>query len=138
MNRKKSREVAMKLVFEMSINKENSDYIIGMFKENNEENLKTFDMEYIEKAVKGVYDNIEFIDKKIEDHLKSWKIDRISKIDLAILRLCTYEIFFENDIPNSVSINEGIELAKVYSQDSKGAFINGVLGSIEREIDSKE
>lgn len=45
---------------------------------------------------------------------------------------------FEGDIPNSVSINEGIELAKVYSQDSKGAFINGVLGSIEREIDSKE
>lgn len=138
MNRKKSREVAMKLVFEMSINKENSEYIIGMFKENNEENLKTFDMEYIERVVKGVYDNIEFIDKKIEDHLKSWKIDRISKIDLAILRLCIYEIFFEGDIPNSVSINEGIELAKVYSQDSKGAFINGVLGSIEREIDSKE
>lgn len=93
MNRKKSREVAMKLVFEMSINKENSEYIIGMFKENNEENLKTFDMEYIERVVKGVYDNIEFIDKKIEDHLKSWKIDRISKIDLAILRLCIYEIF---------------------------------------------
>lgn len=61
---------------------------------------------------------------------KNWKIERLSKVDLSILRLCTYELKFEEDIPNRVSVNEAIELAKKYSGEKSATFINGVLGKM--------
>lgn len=68
--------------------------------------------------------------KKIKGNLKNWKIERLSKVDLSILRLCTYELKFEEDIPNRVSVNEAIELAKKYSGEKSATFINGVLGKM--------
>ncbi len=62
--------------------------------------------------------------------MKNWKIERLSKVDLSILRLCTYELNFEEDIPSKVSINEAIELAKKYSGEKSATFINGVLGKM--------
>ncbi|SKA76786.1 NusB antitermination factor [Clostridium sp. USBA 49] len=127
MNRRKSREIAMKLIFEMSINKENYKTLIANFKENTDLDLNDVDMEYITTIVSGVEKNIKDIDSKIEKYLINWKISRLSKIDLAILRMCTYEIFYEEKIPNKVSVNEGIELAKKYSEEKSFQFINGIL-----------
>ena len=130
MNRRKSREVAMKLLFEMSINKEEYKEIIENFKEHTDTDLKDIDMVYISRVLDGIGKNKEIIDNKIETYLINWKLDRISKIDLAILRISTYEILFEEDIPDVVSVNEGIELAKKYSDEKSSTFINGVLGNM--------
>lgn len=127
MNRRKSREIAMKLLFETTINKEKYQDILDNFLENTDVDLQNVDMEYIKRALLGIEQNIEVIDKKIEDNLINWKVTRLSKIDLAILRLCTYEILFEGDIPERVSINEAIELSKKYSDQKSSNFINGVL-----------
>lgn len=130
MNRRKSREIAMKLLFEMSINKEDYKEILENFKEHTDINLEDVDMEYISRVIKGVQENVKTIDDKIEQNLINWKLYRLSKIDLAILRICTYEITYESDIPGRVSINEGIELAKKYSDEKSFQFINGVLGNM--------
>ena len=80
---------------------------------------------------------MEIIDKKIAENLKGWTLERLSKIDLAILRLACYEIIFLEDIPKNVSINEGIELAKKYSDDESRKFINGLLDSISQDINKE-
>jgi transcription antitermination protein NusB len=133
MNRRKSREIAMTLLFEMSINKEDYNEIICNFKEHTEMDLTDADMDYVARTLKGVQENVKVIDSTIEQHLINWKLYRLSKIDLAILRTSTYEILFETDIPNRVAVNEGIELAKKYSEEKSFQFINGVLGSMIKE-----
>ncbi|MFU0823808.1 transcription antitermination factor NusB [Clostridium sp.] len=133
MNRRKTREIAMKLLFEMSINKESYEEILNNFKENTEMDLHDVDFSYVESIIKGINENLELIDRKIESNLKNWKLNRLSKIDLSILRISTYEIVFNEDIPNKVAVNEGIELAKKYSTDNSPSFINGVLGSMVQE-----
>ena len=130
MNRRKSREIAMKLLFEMSINKENYEDIIENFKEHTDVDLQEIDMSYITKVLAGIHENGKEIDKNIEKHLIKWKLNRLSKMNLAILRISTYEILFEDDIPDKVSVNEGIELAKKYGEDSSPAFINGILAKM--------
>lgn len=156
MNRRKSRELAMKLLFQMTINKEDFKDVIANLKENIEvENieiiseetgmpvkreltpedidLKDVDMEYVIRVLKGVQENKESIDIEIEKYLKNWKLNRLSKIDITILRVCTYEFLYENEIPQNVSINEAVELAKKYSADKSASFINGVLGSMMKD-----
>lgn len=156
MNRRKSRELVMKLLFQMTINKEDFKDVISNLKENIEVDnieiiseetgmpvkkeltsedmdLKDVDMEYVIRVLKGVQENKEALDIEIEKYLKNWKLNRLSKIDITILRVCTYEFLYENEIPNNVSINEAVELAKRYSADKSAAFINGVLGSMIKD-----
>lgn len=135
MNRRKSREIAMKLLFEISFNKNNCEEAIENFKEEND--CKDIDFEYVTRIINGVIDNKEAIDKKIEESSNKWKIDRISKTNLSILRLATYEILYENDIPTKVSANEAVELAKSYSEEKSWSFVNGVLGSLINNIENK-
>jgi len=130
MNRRKSRETAMKLLFEMSINKEKYEDIIENFIENTDVDLKDIDMSYITKVLAGIHVNGKEIDENIEKHLIKWKLARLSKMNLAILRISTYEILFEEEIPGKVSVNEGIELAKKYGEDSSPAFVNGILAKM--------
>lgn len=138
MNRRKSRELAMKLLFQMTVNKEDYKEVIKNLQENIEQDvrdeedidLKDIDMEYITRVLKGVEENREIIDGEIEKHLLKWKLNRLSKIDLTIMRVCTYEMLFEVDIPNSASLNEALELAKKYSDEKSVSFINGVLDKI--------
>ncbi|WP_315114608.1 transcription antitermination factor NusB [uncultured Clostridium sp.] len=152
MNRKKTRELAMKLLFEMIIKKETYLEVIQDLKDANQKeerdidlfgekeevdpedwDLEDIDIKYLTKVLKGIEENKEELDKKIEANLKNWKISRLAKVDLAILRLSTYEILFEEDIPIKVSINEGVELAKKYGEDKSSAFINAVLDNIAKE-----
>ena len=130
MNRRKSREIAMKLLFQMSINKENYVDVIENFKEHTDVDLQDIDMSYITKVLAGIHENGKEIDKNIEKHLIKWKLNRLSKMNLAILRVSTYEILFEEEIPDKVSVNEGIELAKKYGEESSPAFINGILAKM--------
>jgi transcription antitermination factor NusB len=131
MSRKASREVAMKLLYQLDIQKEDrDDQISNVIEENG---LEAGDKKYVLDIVEGTNKNKESIDAAIEASSSSWALSRISKVDLAILRLAVYEINFREDIPVSVSINEAVELAKKYSGDDSGSFVNGVLGKIAPE-----
>lgn len=127
MSRRSSREAAMKLLFEISYNMEQLDDILNNFFEENYPDQK--DRDYINDMVRGSVANIGEIDGYIEKYSKGWKISRIARVDLAILRLGIYELK-HSDTPVNVVINEAIELAKKYSTDKSGAFINGILASI--------
>lgn len=130
MGRRASREVAMKLLYQMEIQKEDREEQKRLFFEEN--NAAGIDKNYIDNVIDGVYTNIGFIDNLIESHSMGWKIGRISKLDLSILRLSIYEICFRDDIPYNVSINEAVELAKKYSSNEAGSFINGILSKIPK------
>lgn len=130
MGRRASREIAMKLLYQLEIQKEDREEQIQMVLEENE--LSDADKEYLLDVVNGVHEKTTYIDKIVEKYSKGWKINRISKIDLTILRLGVYEISFREDIPFSVSINEAVELAKKYSTEEAGSFINGILGMVTR------
>lgn len=132
MSRKRSREVAMELLFENSIKKEKPEEIIENFLENTEYDIENLDMTYIRDILSGIESNISQIDETIEKYLVKWKLSRISKVNLSILRLATYEILFDDKIPFKVSINEALELTRRYSDESSVAFVNGVLDKISK------
>ena len=89
---------------------------------------------YIDNVVFGIENNKEEILKNIEQNLKEeWKLNRISKMDLAILKLAIYEIKY-NDIPYKVAINEAVELAKKYGEDKSKNFVNGILASVVKDM----
>lgn len=136
MNRSLSRELVFKFLYELEIQKENLEEQVTLFIENNEiTDEKT--IEYIKEIVNGVEKNKEEIVNLISKNLKKdWSIERISKVNLAILKLAIYEINYM-ELPYKVGINEAVELAKKYGDDSAKQFINGVLASIVKE-DSKE
>ncbi|WP_346884649.1 transcription antitermination factor NusB [Clostridium sp. UBA4395] len=130
MNRRKSREIATRLIFEMSINKESYVDIIENFRENTEEKIEDIDFEYVIRVLRGVSENEAQINETITKYLVKWKLERLPKMNLAILKMATYEILFDEDIPNKVTINEAIELAKRYGDDNAPSFINGVLNNL--------
>ena len=99
-------------------------------KSDYEMDLKTIDVEYIKNVVKVVTDNLGTIDDKILSSLVNWKLDRISKVNLTILRLAVGEMLFIEDVPGGAAINEAIDLAKLYCDDKSPKFINGILGSV--------
>ena len=130
MNRSAIREQAFKLIYSLEIQKtEEIEEKIELFIENN--NLKDPNAQkYIKDVVFGIEKNSEEIKDLIIKNLKAnWKIERISKIDLAILKLAIYEIKY-TETPFKVVINEAVELAKKYGEDTSKNFINGILASI--------
>ena len=134
MNRSAMRENAFKLVYSLEIQQEeNLEEQIDLFFESNgiddEETKK-----YINDAIFGIEKNNEKILKEIEQNLKEdWKLSRISKMDLSILKLAIYEIKYK-EIPYKVAINEAVELAKKYGEDKSKNFVNGVLASVVKEM----
>ena len=130
-SRYKMREQAFILCFEMLF----SDCDVDELADNAGEARDEFLSDYALECANGVKAHAEEIDAKISSNLKQgWKISRISRVSLAILRLAIYEMLFLNDIPVSVSINEAVELSKKYSVEDDTAFINGVLGSVARSL----
>ena len=81
----------------------------------------------------GVYEHLKEIDELIEKHATNWSFNRIAKVDLSILRLAIYELKYK-DVPEKVAVNEAVEIAKVYSTEKSPKFVNGILGSVIKEI----
>ena len=133
MNRKAIREHAFKLIYSLEIQKqEDKQEAIELYMESNEltdEKAKA----YIEEAIFGIEKNKKEIVQLIETNLKSdWRIERISKVNLAILKLAIYELKY-TEVPFKVVINEAVELAKKYGEDASKNFVNGVLASVIKE-----
>lgn len=133
LSRYKLREQIFLLCFEKLFNDDSFEDII-------ENTIDSRDLQLDQKAIetaKRIIENSEQIDSYISDNLKKgWRISRLSRVSLSVMRLAVYEMLFEEKIPVSVSINEAVELAKKYSDDA--SFINGVLGAIARKLPQKE
>ena len=128
MNRKRSREIAMELLFSMTLSKNSLEETIETFVEDYEMKMNTIDLEYIKNILKIVEENKEEIDLKIEGALTNWKLDRISKVNASILRVAMAEILFlGEEVPGKVAINEALELTRKYSDEKSISFVNGVL-----------
>lgn len=136
MNRSTMRENAFKLIYSLEIQKsEKVDEQTELYFESN--NIKQDETQkYIKDVILGIKKNEEQILEDIEKNLKDdWKINRISKMDLSILKLAIYEIKYK-EIPYKVAINEAVELAKKYGEDKSKNFVNGVLASIVKDMNT--
>lgn len=135
MNRSKIRELAFELLYSLEIQKVEKESIeeqIKIFLETNEITDKKAE-EYFTDVVYGIQTNSEKIQETISSNLASnWKIERISKISLVLLKLSTYELIYKK-IPYKVVINEVVGLAKLYGDENAPSFINGVLGNIVKQ-----
>ena len=134
MSRKKARDNAFKCIYELEFIKDKSldDILSNCYEENNNSEEEK---QYIQMIVNGVKENIKKIDGIILSKLKNWSLDRIAKIDLAILRLAIYEVLYVDSIPDKVSANEAVELAKTYGNNDSKSFVNGVIAKV---IEDKE
>ena len=109
-------------------------------KEQIAEDMDSFseELDKAEEEVRGKLDEIltllPEIDNRISENMTGWTISRIGKVELAIMRLSVYEMLYDDEVPNSVSINEAVELAKKYGLDDAGAFVNGILGKVEKSL----
>ena len=131
MNRKLSRDKTMELLFGMTLSKDTTEEAIEGFVENYEGDIKEIDLTYVKQALIGIENNKEAIDKIITENLHNWKLDRVPKVNLSILRLATYELLYDEQVPRAVVINEALEITRRYSDEKSVSFINGVLDKID-------
>ncbi|MEZ0344104.1 MAG: transcription antitermination factor NusB [Caldimicrobium sp.] len=138
MIRRKGREIALQVLYQIDITGSDPETALKAYKEHlNLEDEKAFS--FGEELVRGVFINLDFIDNLIQRYTPSWPLERLNLTDKNILRLAIYEFFFRPDIPPIVSINEAVELAKIYGTDESPSFVNGVLDSIyKHELLKKE
>ena len=135
MNRSAAREETFKLLYSLEIQKENLKEQMDIYLENAEISDENT-MNYMRDIVEGINKNISIIEEKISENLKKdWKIERISKINLVLLKLAIYEILY-TETPFKVVINEVVELAKKYGDDTSPNFVNGILASIVKESEN--
>lgn len=128
MSRVLAREYAMNCLYQLEMKQEFELGAVEYYMTNVCTEEK--ELNYVKSVVENFLETKESIDLIISQHLKGWKIDRIAKVDLAIIRLAIVEIQSIEDIPMSVSINEAINLGKKFNDEESGQFINGVLGKI--------
>ncbi|MEA2088359.1 MAG: transcription antitermination factor NusB [Patescibacteria group bacterium] len=149
-NRHLGRTVAMQTLYQIDFrNAFHSDYnrlkddaVIKNVKEEADKNIKGFapginEKDFITNIIDGVIENLVKIDKTITKYAPEWPINQITNIDRNILRIGVYELCYDKNIPAKVAINEAIELAKTFGGTSSGKFVNGVLGSIYKDIEKK-
>lgn len=130
MTRKIAREEAFILIFEKAFNDSELTDILELAAEMRD--LEPDD--YIKNVFFGVFQNLEEIDAVISENAVGWKIERISKTALSVLRLSIYEIKFIEDIPNAVSVNEAVELCKKYATKEDASFVNGILSTVLKKL----
>ena len=129
--RRKSRELALQILYGMEMSKGDLSQVLSDFWENHPcpEEVRDF----ATKLVTGTYENLSTIDGLLERHTDNWEVSRLAAIDRNVLRFATYELLFLNDIPPKVTINEAVEIAKTYSTADSGKFVNGILDGIKDE-----
>lgn len=126
MTRKQAREEAFILIFEKEFNDSSVEELLELASEVRE--LTPDD--YIKAVFCGVFEKLSEIDGVISNTAVGWKIERISKTALSVLRLAIYEIKYMDSIPESVSINEAVELCKKYATKEDASFVNGILSTV--------
>lgn len=139
MQRSAMRELAFQLVYGLEMQKEESQEQVDIFVENNKITDEKV-IEYLRDIQKGLTQNSKEINTLIENNLKeNWSLNRVSKINLSLIKIAIYEMLHK-ELPYKVAINEVVELAKKYSDESAPVFINGILASVvkDKNLDKKE
>lgn len=135
MTRREARETAFALLFEWSFKSDETlEDIIGNAAVGRQLEVDDFARSLSSRAV----DNVESLDSLIKEYSDKWKINRISKVSLAVLRLAFCELSLFPDIPAGATINEAVELVKTYATDEEAAYVNGILGTYERRRNAAE
>lgn len=134
MKRREARQQAFVLVFEQSFTHDGMEQII----DTAEAVMGKPVDEFAVRLALGTEEKLPVIDEKIGGNSRGWKLERLSKVSLAVLRLAIYELLFEKEIPVGVTINEAIELAKRYGGEDDAPFVNGVLGTVAKECGPKQ
>ena len=128
MDRTEARAAAMKLIYEWQMGGDGGEETrMGL--------LEIRPNDFMDALVAGVQEHVSELDALIEQYAANWRIDRIEKVTLAILRLAIYELKYE-DLPGGVAINEALELARTYASPQSVAFVNGILGSVQRALNA--
>ncbi|MBQ3225423.1 MAG: transcription antitermination factor NusB [Clostridia bacterium] len=128
MTRKEARDNGFKIVFEYEFQKTSAKELLDLFYTlNPEESAQT---DYLNRLVETTLGNLDEIDGFISKYAKDWSISRISKVSLASLRIGLCEMLYDEEIADSIAINEAVELAKIYEGEKAGAFVNGILSSV--------
>jgi transcription antitermination protein NusB len=128
--RREARELAMKILYQVEVGHRPLEEVMETTTEA--VRIPEEEREYVEDVVRGVLDHRDELDQVIGDLATGWKLERIAQVDRNILRVALYEIQRRSDIPESVSVNEAVEMAKKYSTSASGRFVNGILGSYLR------
>lgn len=131
MTRKLARDLTFKLIYQADIQKEPFDVVFDIAAD--EINIDDKSREYIDYTLNGVNEHSEEINNIIVQKSEGWKINRISKISLACLKLGIFEVLFNSDVPNTVAINEAVGLAKLYEGEESAKFVNGILSVVLKE-----
>ena len=129
--RRKSRELALQALYQGEMAGQGDILEFDEFCVHFQVDKKS--IPYAEKLLAGVQEKGEVINKLISRHAQNWRLERMSVIDRNILRIAVYELYYQDDVPASVAINEAVEIAKRYSTDDSGPFINGILDAMARE-----
>jgi N utilization substance protein B len=137
MSRKTAREHAFRVLFSAQFQQESAQVLIERYLQGQETTLDEKDKNFVYRELEGALREQKHIYARIEEALKEWKLSRLYRVDRAILQIAVYEMLYEEDIPESVSINEAVELAKKYSTEAAPAFINGVLGTIAKTLEEE-
>lgn len=134
MSRRELREQLFKLLFRVEFNsKEEMADQCDMFFDDIDIEYSEEDEEYIRTKFDAINSKLTQIDELIDKETKGWTTERMSKVDLTIIRLGVYEVVFDEDVPSSVAINEAVELAKRFGQDKSNGFVNAVLAKFVTE-----
>ncbi len=134
MTRREAREAVFSLLFETEFRK---DETVEEIYYSSVENREIEADEFIKRAYFTISEKIEEIDAKIGEHANGWKTQRLTNVSRSVLRLCVYEMLYEDTIPYNVSINEAVEIAKKYDEEKARPFINGVLDSVKKDLEAK-
>ena len=127
MSRRELREQLFKLLFRVEFNAEEEMPQQEEFFLEEEEIVRENDRKQLDMKFHNILEMLTDIDRELNEKVSGWDTSRMGKVDLTILRLAVYEIEYDEDIPTGVAINEAVELAKKFGQDSSASFVNGVL-----------
>jgi N utilization substance protein B len=133
MKRRYGRELALQALFKIDVGKADPKRCIEDIKSEDSSQVSEDIKEFAISLTQGVVDNLEEIDRAIESSAHEWSLDRMASVDRNVLRIAAYEIMFCPDIPIKVSINEALELVKIYSEPESVKFVNGVLGTVAKK-----
>ena len=128
--RRKSREYALQMLYQYDVRHQSAGLADGFWEDKEApENI----VEFANNLVDGVIKNLDKIDEKIRLSASNWSIDRMAVVDRNILRIAVFELFYMQDIPVKVTINEAIEIAKRFGEGESGSFVNGILDRIVKD-----
>jgi len=134
-HRRAARECALQMMYELDVGKHSKDEILRTYWQMNEHPQKVRD--FADLLFEGTIRRLKEIDKVIQQHTKNWRLGRMAAVDRNVLRLAVFEFLSGGKTPDTVVINEALEIARKFSTNESAQFVNGILDSIKNELQEK-